>query len=205
MASRAHVLHDYSFGKRPGRARREVWYGAEEPVTLPRAGLLRASGGPLLAGLTAAVLIAGSAYAVLYTPPPAMAITPTTPLTREFVPDPQLARANVDNQLSGPAQGVPETDRLGAPFAADEPLFSGDRERGSEVLIDDSAPGAQQSFPQPSSTQSDPSAAPPESVLPDTTPQAPYPDPTLTPPEGIAPDTAPSAPSPGIDPENPYQ
>ena len=205
MASRAHVLHDYSFGRGSERPRRELRFRTDEPVNLPRTGMLRLGGGLILAALTAGALVAGSAYAVLYVPAPAMAVTPTTPLTRDFAANPELGRANVTNQLSGPAHAVPQLGTLG-PIEEDVPMFShessSDSSPSSEVLIDDSAPGAQQTFPQPNQSSSLPPETP---ALPATTPEAPYPNPTLTPPEGIAPDASPQTPTPALDPENPYR
>ena len=200
MASRAHVVYDYPIS-REHWPQREVWYRNDEPVVLPRTSAFRLSGGLILAALTAGALLAGSAYSVLYTPPPPLAETPIASLTRDYTVDTQVERANVTNQLSGPALAVPQTGEAVGAEEQDVPMFGSDS-RDHEVFIDDSAPGAQPRMPQTS-----PAMPPPQAPkLPQAEPSAPYPNPTITPPEGIAPDPAsPQTPTPALDPQNPYR
>jgi hypothetical protein len=218
MASRAHVVYDYPLQRDSHWPRRGAWSRNEEPVVIPRNSVFMASGGLIMAALTAGALLAGSAYAMLNMPAPPLAETPTTPLQRGYTPDAQLAQANITNELSGPAHAVPQVANAAfvednAPMFGSEPSFAPTKPRlddgsslGSgrdrEVIIDDSAPGAQRGFPQPQTT------------TPREQPRPPYPNPTTTPPEGIAPESLPpEAPAPALpapvpttpaEPENPY-
>jgi len=196
MASRAHAIHDYPFATPHGRARREVWYRTDDdPVVLPRSKSYGISLRSALAALIASGLVVASSYALFSSPQPKLGETAAAPLWRDWQPNLDVERANVTNQLSGPALAVPS---IGSPtttdFAADTPIMS--PARPDEVIIDDSL---QLKSDQPPS----PPAQAPEAV------PAPYPNPTTTPPEGIAPDAAPDAspatPTPSLDPENPYR
>jgi hypothetical protein len=201
MASRAHVLYDYPLHRDSRPPRRGARRSTDDPVVLPRVSAFSMSGGLIIAALTAGALVAGSAFDLFRVPTPAvMAETPTTPLERDYRVDQVPAAASITNQLSGPTHAVPQAGLMSeAEPSEDVPLFSsessqisGDSSRGPEVIINDSAPGAQDSFPQP------PSAAPAANP-------APYPNPTTTPPDGIAPESAPQTPAPVLEPENPYR
>jgi hypothetical protein len=201
MASRAHVLYDYPLHRDSHAPRRGARRSTDDPVVLPRVSAFSMSGGLIIAALTAGALVAGSAFDLFRAPAPAaMAETPMIPLERDYSVDQAPAAANVTNQLSGPAHAVPQVGNMSdVEPSEDVPLFSSesspvssDNSRGPEVIINDSAPGAQESFPQP------PSATP--AVDP-----APYPNPTTTPPDAIAPESAPGAPTPVLEPENPYR
>jgi hypothetical protein len=211
MASRSHVIHDYRFGGSPTRSRREVWYPDEDPVVLPRSSSWSVSGGLIAAALTASALIAASVLSISYRDaPPQLAETPTAPLEREWQPDSQVAQANVVQALNHRALSVPSAVSVAnLPLEADTPSDGGrvrstpSRRESHQYPIDDSAPGAQERFPQP--PQSKP-LVPETPVLPVDLPQAPYPNPTMTPPEGVAPsDAAPETPTPELERENPYR
>jgi len=184
MASRAHVIHDYSLVGAPERPRREVRFQTNDPVVLPRHHGTGITAGLIGAGAVAIALVAGATYAVYYTGLPTLAETPALPVVSQWQPDQQVISARVANVLTGPAVAVRD---LAIPGIADgyaEP----------QVIVNDSAPGAQESFPQPAQ----PSLS--------TTPAAPYPNPTTTPPDGLAPpDTSPETPTPALDPDNPYR
>lgn len=185
MASRAQAI-DYSFQGHTPRPRRPLRFQTNDPVVIPRSRDWEISGGLIAAALAATALVAGATYAVYYTAPPTLTETPTTALEREYEPNRELARASALTALSGPAVAAPDAPRL-----MSEPLVTpeatSDVPNRSEVLIDDSAPGAQDTFPQPTENQLT------------TTPAPPYPNPTTTPPEALAPAAEPA------NPENPYR
>jgi hypothetical protein len=185
MASRAQAI-DYSFQGQSPRQRRPLRFQTNDPVVIPRSRDWEISGGLIAAALAATALIAGATYAVYYTAPAKLAETPTTSIERELEPNGDYARANALTALSGPAVAAPD-----APHLMSEPLVTpeatSDVANRSEVVIDDSAPGVQETLPQPAVNQ------------PTTTPAAPYPNPTITPPEMVAPAAEPA------DPENPYR
>jgi hypothetical protein len=185
MASRAQAI-DYSFQGRAPRPRRPLRFQTSDPVVIPRSRDWEISGGLIAAALAATALVAGATYAVYYTAPPALAETPALSLERDYEPNHDFARASAITALSGPAVAAPD-----APHLMSEPLItpetSSDVPNRSEVMIDDSAPGIQETLPQPVENQ------------PTTTPAAPYPNPTTTPPEALAPTPDPA------DPENPYR
>jgi hypothetical protein len=195
MASRAHAVHDYPFATPHGRARRDVWYRADDddPVVLPRSKIDGISARSALAALIASGLVVASSYALFSSPSPQPKLgeTAAAPLWRDWQPNLDVERANVTNQLSGPALAVPSiASPTATDFDSDTPITS--PARPDEVIIDDSL---QLKSDQPTSQP----AQPPE-VLP-----APYPNPTTTPPEGVAPDASPATPTPSLDPENPYR
>lgn len=165
MASRVQVYPDYSY-RGEDRRHRPLRFQTNDPVVIPRSRGWDGGGPVLAAAAASALLVAAGTYAVFSTVPP-LAETPTAPLSREYVPDAALASASALRALSVPTMSAPEAERVEV------------RESRSEVLIDDSAPGVQESLPQPLSEE--PSTAP-------------YPNPTSTPPEEIAPDD-----------ENPYR
>jgi len=206
MASRAHAAHQHSFGGASSRPRREVWLQRDDPIVLPRSSSSEASGVLLAAALAAFCIVGASAYAVSYAPPAALAETPLLPLNSDAGVDAQVTAAHVLAALNGPAFAVP--DRAAAPISVnDENASVAPPEERPDYVIDDSAPGEQERFPQP------PAIAPLEAPYPEPArpPSAdptapPYPDPTRTPPEGVAPPhTAPQIPTPALDPENPYR
>lgn len=212
--ARAHVIYDYPL-HHPASARstpRDVWYRSteEEPVVVPKNGVLRAGGGLLLAAMTGVALVAGSAYAVINAPAPPMAETPSSPLLRGYTPDTQFEQANVTNELSGPALAVPQTGA--ASEATDqEPIFNANvsretsrESRDNETFIDDSAAGVQPQQPPPPAAQPAPVPEPAAPQTPTAEPPKTYPNPTTTPPDGYAPNQSPVTPLPKLDPENPY-
>ena len=211
MASRAHVIHDYSFDRRPPpvRQRRSVWMHTDEEVVLPRSRNFSGGGALFVSALAATALTAGLTYAVYVGDVPALTLTEATPLVRDWEPDPGVLRATVTNQLSGPAFAVPSR---GGPITlpedgwADVPLTSAGESStlgsftssgSSETPANDSASGL--------------SPAPIQEPLPNK-PDAPgaqehsaYPDPTTTPPEGFAPASPqPEPAAPVTVPDNPY-
>lgn len=201
MASRAHVVYDYPLPSDSDAPRRRARHSTDDPVVLPRVSAFSMSGGLIIAALTAGALVAGSAFDLFRAPAPAvLAETPTTPLERDYSVDQMPVVASITNQLSGPTHAVLQAGNMSeAEPSGEVPLFSSessqvssDSSRGPEVIINDSAPGAQESFPQRPSAA--PSAAP-----------APYPNPTSTPPDDIAPESAPQTPTPVLEPENPYR
>src|SRR5215216_4254197 len=100
MASRAHVIHDYSLRSPHHRPLR---FQTNDPVVLPRSRDWDINGGLIAAAIAATALVAGATYAVSYTEPPQLAATPTLSLEREYEVDPDLARGNALKALSGGA------------------------------------------------------------------------------------------------------
>jgi hypothetical protein len=200
MASRAHVIPDYSFSNPQSQARPRrpvIWY-RDDPVVVPRSSVWSAGGGVIVAAIAIGAIVAASAYSAFRAEPPKLAETPVAPLEDTWQLDPLVQDAHVTNLLAGPTRAVPS---LAAPNDAsafdDEPFVSS---RPDEVIIDDSAPGVQEHLPgvasEPPSTPSAPAVEEPK----------PYPNPTTTPPEAIAPpSTTPETPTPALDPENPYR
>jgi len=207
MASRAHAAHHHSFGGAFSRPRRDVWPQGDDAVVLPRSSSSDASSVLLAAALAALGIVGASAYAVLYAPPAALAETPLLPLTSATDGDAQLTSAHVLEALNSPAFAVPEPATAPASVNDESANPAAPAEPRHDYVIDDSAPGEQQRFPQP------PLVAPLEAPYPEPArppsaePTAPtYPDPTRTPPEGVAPPhAAPQIPTPALDPENPYR
>jgi hypothetical protein len=204
MASRAHVFPDHPFGRVPPRSpaprpRRDVWYRDREddPIELPRSSLFRLGGGLLLALAAGAAIVAGSALASSHTGAPSLSPTPALPLVRDWQPDADFTRANITNQLSGPALAVPDR---GVPTSTDE------------TDATDTATPMTSELPRSSAA---PARAPSRDDIilddrvlnpPLSSPPVPYPNPTTTPPDGIAPpDSAPQTPTPTLDPDNPYR
>jgi len=210
MASRAHVIHDYSYGRRSERPRHDVWYREEDPVVLPRASVWSSSGGLILAALAMGGLIAGSAYTALHRPAsePVLAETPTPPLVApDFQLDPEIQRARVTNMLSGPAYAVIEKGEAIA--EPDEGAASLEAASSSPPAI---VAGKQHmTVDDASSRTPDASPAAPKEPSTDTgtgadlqsLPHAPYPNPTITPPDAVAPpDAAPDTPTPVLGPDS---
>ena len=200
MASRAHVIHGYSFPKQSDRPRRQVWYQSDEdPVVLPRSKSEGISFRSVFAALIASALVVGSSYALFSSPTatPMLGETEAAPLSPDWQPNLDIERANVTNELSGPALSVPNTAAVTnaanlEDFETETPIMS--PARPDQVTIDDSLQLRTQQPP-----MTDPTPAP--EVRP-----APYPNPTTTPPDGIAPEPSPpTTPTPGLDPENPYR
>ena len=195
MASRFHVVQDYSFGGGAVRPRRQVRYRGDDPVVLPRSSIWSTGGGLVAVVLAAGAIVVGSAYAAYHTEPAALAGTPALALDRDWQPLAGNVRGEVTNLLSGPALAVPSVaspTRKGS-TETDTPLMPSD---AHGAIVDDSAPGAQQRFP----------PAAPQRVTPPEARPAIVPDPTTTPPDAIAPpNSAPETPTPVFDPENPYR
>jgi hypothetical protein len=194
MASTAQVFPHHTYGAAEPRPLRFQTY---DPVVLPRSRSWDISGGLIGAAAIATLLVTGAAYAISYTETPSLGVTEAPALEREYTPDDSFARASTLKALSGPMVVSPaaawvETSaphlesawESAAPSTAD----------ASEVRIDDSAPGVQESLPQPAEDQ----AA-----------TAPYPNPTTTPPDVIAPTEVPSPTglesAPVTSEENPYR
>jgi hypothetical protein len=211
MASRAQAIHDYSFGYARTRPRHEVWYPADEdPVVLPRSEHWSGSGVLAAAAAVATVLVVGFGYVMYTMSQPTLRPTQESGIVSSWQPDPEIARSKALIAAVGPSlslrsiaeppseQVAPQAD---SPNVVTTPTRSNAVVGGSsEVLINDSAPGAQESFPQPSTVDSGKVTAPSDA----TAPPAVYPNPTTTPPDQVAPAT-PEAPAPSLDPENPYR
>jgi hypothetical protein len=230
MAARAHAVHDYSFSKSSDRPRRQVWLRDEDydPVVLPRGREGSLSGGLILSAVLASVLVGGAAYALYWASAPAvpaMAATPALPLQKTWEVDPAVTQANVAFALQG--RPIAQAAAAPAPVVSPEDLpttkampsremtadelerrESRSQSNKSEVILDDSAPGFQESLPQ-SDQQTAPLVDPavPDAVTPKpeapATPDPRYPDPTMTPPEMTQPPLDNGANSPK-DPANPY-
>ena len=199
MASKAHVIHDYSFGGAYARPRRQVWKRRDtDPVVVPRTSMWRTGGGAIATAIAMGALVVGSAYAAYRPTTPQLAETPALPLSDAWQPDTTFVGARVTNALLGPARAVPDkVAPLGEAEAEDAvpwyaPASQSDsssfesaapesRPESREVIIDDS-----KMYPAPKTE--------------------PYPNPTTTPPDAVAPAPAtPLAPAPSLDPENPYR
>jgi hypothetical protein len=186
MASRAHPIRQYSFGSAAPGAQREIWYRREDPVVLPRSRGWKLDYRLIAAAVVASALVTGVTYAAFYTAPPELSETASEPITREWLPDVDLARASASKALSEPATAVRS---LGVSEASSE------QER--EGFFDDSGPANQESMPQ----QTTPQASLPSDPIP-------YPNPTTTPPDAIAPpqtQTPADGPAPMTTPDNPYR
>ena len=196
MASRAHVIHDYSFGGARSLRRRQAWYLSEDPIKLPKSSFWVASFGALATAAATAAIVAAGAYAAFNAAParltetPALAPAPGT----EWQPD--LAAVNQAGQvrlMQGPALAVRDKAvPLEGAEGSEEAGMSSPESR--EVIIDDS-----KLYPLDDSKRY-PRTAPPEQ------PPVTYPNPVTTPPDAIAPPaTNPAEPAPTLDPENPYR
>lgn len=203
MASRAHVINDYSFGNHTARVRRVVRYREEDPIVLPRSSVWSTGAGLIAVALAAAAIVGGSAYAAYHTEPAAMAETPALPLDRDWQPQSANARAAVTNVLSGPALAAPSKPQTMSDrdFDAEAPILSGN---ASQPGNDDSASRATTPYPRVTTTPFPQET--PEAATPPDSPPSTVPNPTTTPPDAIAPpNTSPDTPTPVLDPENPYR
>jgi hypothetical protein len=184
MASRAHVIHDYSFGGARSHRRRQAWYLSEDPIKLPKSSFWVASFGAL-----------ATAYAAFHTAPARLTETPALSPAKEWQPDlASVNEAGLVRLMQGPPLAVRDRPM--------QPLESTDATAGAvlngpaspEVSIDDS-----KLYPLDESKRY-PRTAPPEQ------PPVAYPNPVTTPPDAIAPPaTNPAEPAPTLDPENPYR
>jgi hypothetical protein len=200
MASRAHVIHDYSFAKHPSRPRYRT---DDDPVVLPRSKS-DLSARSVFAALIASGLVVASSYALFSSPVPMLGETQAASLTRDWRPNPDVEGANVTNELSGPAMSVPSIATASNPadFESDTPIMS--PAKPDEVIIDDSL--QLRSMPPVVDPTPIPEVQPaPSPNAPTPQAQPPYPNPTTTPPDGIAPDVSPATPTPPLDPQNPYR
>ena len=87
MASRAHVIHDYSFGGARALRRRQAWYLAEDPIKLPKSSFWVASLGALATAAATAAIVAAGAYAVFHVAPARLTETPALTPTEAWQPD----------------------------------------------------------------------------------------------------------------------
>jgi hypothetical protein len=200
MASRAHVIPDYSFSNPQARPRRPVILYRNDPVVVPRSSVWSAGGGVIAAAVAIGAIVAASAYSAFRTEPPTMAETPVLPLEDTWQLDTLVQDAHVTNLLAGPTRAVPSLAAPNDASAFDDEPFVSSPSPPDEVIIDDSAPGVQEHLP----------GVTPEAPVTPSAPAVeeskPYPNPTTTPPEAIAPpSTTPQTPTPVLDPENPYR
>jgi hypothetical protein len=216
MAARAHAVHDYSFAGASERPRRQVWLRDDDEVVLPRGRGSQVTGALVLSAVLASALVAGAAYAVYWAAPPELAAAPAAaPLSKEWQLDNTVTQANVFKALRGPAAATPAVAALPASEEpADVPQASQAAPRERETIIDDSAPGLQESLPQPATPRT-PDQQPtltqpmlPDPILPNketpASPEAPYPNPTTTPPEMTDPPADSWPDLPKLDGQNPY-
>jgi hypothetical protein len=227
MAARAHAVHDYSSIGASERPRRQVWLRDEDydAVVLPRGHQGSISGALILSAVLASVLVGGAAYGVYVATTPAaakMAETPAIPLDKSWQVDPAVTQANVAFALKGrpvaqtaAAAAAPILTPADLPALqsrqAELPASSLDGQHilRKEVVLDDAAPGFQESLPQPN-VQTAPLVDPklPEAVMPKpeapVLPEPPYPNPTTTPPEMTQPPVDSGLGTPKTDPQNPY-
>jgi len=188
MATRAHAIPSYPFERDVSRRRRPVVFQTNDPVVLPRGRSWDINSGLIAAAAAATLLVAGATYAVYYTEPSPLAETPSASLEREYVPDADFGRLNAMKALSGPQLAAPVAAPLESTSVAPPSSQSGAASMSRddhEVIINDSAPGVQDSLPQPAGSA------------------APYPSPTIAPPEVMAP--VEESPSPSMETENPYR
>jgi hypothetical protein len=201
MASRAHVIHDYSFAPQV-RQRRAVWLHDDEEVVLPRSRTFSGASALLVSAAAACALTAGLAYAVYVGGAAPLGITEAAPLQRDWQADAALVRANVTNQLSGPAFAVPSREGPSS-LSSDLPLMAGHTSPDEATIA--VTPGAVSDGSERAVTPAprdpelggalDAPSSPPDDAV--------YPSPVTTPPDAIAPSVP--NPTPGADAENPYQ
>ena len=200
MASRAHAIHDYSFGGARSHRRRQLWFRADDPIKLPKNSLWAAGIGALATAVATAAIVAAGAYAVSHAAPVRLSETPTLAPIENWQPDLGLVdQAAVVNLLQGPALAVPDKAQLPLD-KVDEPAAASTSPDSREVIIDDS-----KLYPLDESKRY-PRTAPPEEL------PAPYPNPTTTPPDAIAPPgtvappvMTPAEPTPSLERDNPYR
>jgi hypothetical protein len=197
MASKAHVIHDYSFGGARSLRRRQAWQLRDEPITLPKNSLWVAGFGAIATASATAAIVAGAAYVAFHVAPARLTETPTLAPAEAWQPDlAAVNQAGLVKLLQGPALAVPDqatllSENADETAAAAAATTSPDTR---EVIIDDT-----KLYP-PDESRRYPGTAPPEQA------PVPYPNPTTTPPDAIAPPAnSPTQPSPSLDPENPYR
>lgn len=195
MASKAHVIHDYSFGGARSLRRRQAWYLRDEPITLPKSSLWAAGFGAIATAAATAAIVAGAAYAAFHVAPARLTETPTLAPAEAWQPDlAAVNQAGLVNLLQGPALAVPDKATLPSESADETAAATTTSPDTREVIIDDT-----KLYPLDESKRY-PRTAPPEQ------PPVLYPNPTTTPPDAIAPPAStPAQPSPSLDPENPYR
>lgn len=211
MASRAHLIHQYppSGALRP---RREVWFRSDdEPVVLPRRRSSDVNFTLVAAGLAAAALTFGAAFALYGASAPVLAPSEPASITPSWTPDPEPVRATLVERLSGPAPAAPGLVQ-GVRDASDPPQQSsslatgetGERElTGDEASLLSKPPETSFTIERP--VKPGELGAAPAGQRPEAPIEAPYPNPTTTPPE-VMPQDAPSlpAPAPAREQDNPY-
>lgn len=208
MAARADVARDYSFGSAP-RTRRPVYYRTEDPVVLPRSRGYSFDYRLIGAAVAATALVTAVTYAVFSTSPPALAETPTLPLSRDWSPSLETGRAAALKALAGPALSTrslaaPQPGDFDAPVTSAPPSDfpqSSVPERVAPPSLRGSAPEVRV----PVGSASEGTKA--QDLVPELPPVPEvYPDPTSTPPEQIAPpEVSPEPLSPSLAPDNPYR
>lgn len=220
MAARTHSVHDYSFARDSERPRRQVWLRDDrddDEVVLPRGRGTQITGVLVLSAFLASALVAGAAYAVYWAAPPKLSEGPAAaPLVKEWHPDPALSQANFAKAMQGPAAAAPAVDAPTISETTSEashaaPAVAHDRD--DEVILNDSAPGFQDSLPQspkPNVAEQPELTQPtvPDPILPKkeapANPDSPYPNPTTTPPEMTQPPADSWPDLPKLDTGNPY-
>ena len=120
----------------------------------------------------------GGVYSVTYREPPTLSDTEAAPLEDNYEPSPDYVKANTINALSGPLYAARDLAAPGGEvdFAADDAPSTPSLD--THPVIDDSAPGVQDTFPQTSPDQLVPAPTPNVTPDPNMTPAAPYPNPT---------------------------
>lgn len=198
MASKAHVIHDYSFGGARSLRRRQAWYLPDEPVTLPKSSFWVAGFGALATVAATAAIVAGAAYAAYHVAPASLTETPSLTPAEHWQPDLSVVnQAGLVNLLQGPAVAVPDKATPTLESVDETAAATAPSSDAREGTIDDS-----KLYPLEESKRY-PRTAPPEQ------PPVPYPNPTTTPPDAIAPPApptmTPAEPTPSVEPENPYR
>lgn len=217
MAARTHPIHDYSFARDSERPRRQVWLRNDrddDEVVLPRGGGTQITGVLVLSAFLASALVAGAAYAVYWAAPPQLSEGPAAaPLVKEWHPDPALSQANIVDAMQGPAAAAPAVNAPTISETTSDASQAAPAAARDDVILNDSAPGFQESLPQ--SPTPDVAAQPeltqptlPEPILPrkeaPASPDSPYPNPTTTPPEMTQPPADSWPDLPKLDTGNPY-
>jgi hypothetical protein len=189
----------------------------DDEVVLPRGRGTQVTGALVLSAVLASALVAGAAYAVYWAAPPELSEAPAAaPLLKEWQPDPALTQTNIAKAMQGPALATPALETATpteTEATADVPQAPPSRSRDREVILDDSAPGFQETLPQPPTPNVAEQPALTEPQLPDpilpkkeapSSPDSPYPNPTTTPPEMSQPPADSWPDLPKLDTQNPY-
>lgn len=195
MASKAHIINDYSFGNARHRPR-QLLFRRQDPVVLPRTSIWRAGGGAIATALAMGAIVVGSVYAAYREPPPQLAETPALAPLENWQPDASVGAARMTNLLQGPALSVPDK---AAPF------FAAEADAGEDVPSTSFVSPSQSSSTEPRSSESREVIIDDSKMYPPAATPAPYPNPTTTPPDAVAPPATNVTPPPATDAENPYR